>query len=299
MNFLNKDKFIGFSLAFLAVFFWSFNVIVAKFFVHDFSPWQIAFYRWFFAGIILLPFVISKIYKNWDIILSNYKIIFWLSLFGIVLMNTFAYYAGRTIDAVEMSLIGVMGPVFIVILSTIFLKQKLSFLQLFGIILSFIGVIIIILHGNLKAIVHFKLRIGDFYMLLLAFSFAVYSVLGNFRPKNISQTVLLSSTIFLGIIIILPLFIYDTYRYPISVCSFSDILILIAMGLFNSILAYLFWNVAISKIGNLKAGMIYYFMPIFSSIEAFFILGEKLYLSQLYGGVLVILGILLSNKKRL
>ena len=295
---LNKNMLIGYVYALFAVLFWSFNVVVARFFVNTLSPWQISFYRWFFAFIILFPFVIKKIYRDWDIILQNYKIIFWLSLSGIVLMNTFAYYAGKTISAVEMSLIGVMGPIFIVILSRIFLKEYLSKYQIFGIILSFFGVVVLILHGNLLNIFNLKLRVGDFYMLLLALSFAIYSIIDNFKPKNLSHIVLLSSTIFLGLIIIFPLFLYENYFYPMKGCSITTFLVLLGMGIFNSILAYLFWNIAILKIGNLKSSMIYYLMPVFSSLEAFFILGERLYLSQLYGGILIILGILLTNKRK-
>ena len=123
---------MGYVYAVLAVFFWSFNVIVAKYFVDTFTPWQISFYRWFFASVILFPFVVKEIYKNGDIYFKYWKKVLLYSIFGIILMNTFSYVAAQTISAVEMSLIGVMGPVFIVILSRIFLKIKVSKLQIIG-----------------------------------------------------------------------------------------------------------------------------------------------------------------------
>ncbi len=288
---------VGYLYAVLAVLFWSANVIIARYFANIFTPWQISFYRWFFAAIVLLPFVMKDIYKNWNFVVKNWQIIFWLSITGIVLMNTFSYIAGKTITAVEMSLIGVMGPVFIVILSRIFYGMKITPKQILGIIISFIGVVAIILHGKFLNLGNFKFHIGDFWMLMLAFSFGVYSVIMVKRPKEISQLTLLSLTIFLGVIIILPLFLWEVATNPvcnkwnlISVGSF------VYMGIFNSILSYLFWNLSLEKIGSLKASVIYYLMPVFSSIEAYFLLGEEIYKVQIYGGLLVILGIYLTNK---
>ena len=295
---MNKSvSILGYVCAVMAVLFWSFNVIVARYFADLFTPWQISFYRWFFASVILLPFCIKQIISKWDVLISNFKILFFLSLTGIVLMNTFSYFAGQTIDAVEMSLIGVMGPVLIIILSYIFLHEKISKLQLVGICISFLGVLTIILHGHILSIGSIHFQIGDFYMFLLALFFAIYSVLSRSKPKELSQTLTLAFTIFLGLIIITPFFMFDNDLYGMVRWDKVSFLSMLGMGIFNSVLSYLFWNMALEKIGSLKSSMVYYLMPIFSSVEAYFILGEQVYVSQVYGGLLVLLGIFLTNKK--
>ena len=293
---MSKTK--GYIYAILAVLFWSFNVIVAKYFANTFTPWQISFYRWFFASIFLVPFTIGDIIKKKDIIFKNFKIIFWLSITGIVLMNTFSYVAGETISAVEMSLIGVMGPVFIIILSRIFYNIHISLKQILGIIISFIGVIAIVLHGKFLN-GDFAFKIGDLWMLMLALSFGIYSVIMIKKPKQISQTTLLSCIILLGTVIILPFFLWDVFHHP--VCDKWNLLsigTLFYMGIFNSVLSYLFWNIALDTIGSLKASVIYYLMPIFSSVEAYFLLNENIYATQIYGGILVLAGIYLTNEKK-
>ena len=73
---------------------------------------------------------------------------------------------------------------------------------------------------------------------------------------------------------------------------------MIYLGIFNSVLSYLAWNTSLAKIGNVKAGIIYYLLPIFSGIEAYFILGEKIYASEIAGGILVISGIMLTSLPR-
>ena len=288
----------GYIFAVLAVLFWSFNVIVAKYFAHTFTPWQISFYRWFFASICLIPFTLKEIMQKKEIIFKNFQIIFWLSITGIVLMNTFSYIAGATISAVEMSIIGVMGPVFIIILSRIFYDIHISVKQVLGIIISFIGVIIIVLHGKFL-LGNFSFKIGDLWMLLLALSFGIYSVIMIKRPKEISQTALLSCIVLLGTVIILPFFLIDSFHHPVcDKWDFLSISILLYMGIFNSVLSYLFWNISLDTIGSLKASIIYYLMPIFSAIEAHFLLNEQIYATQIYGGILVLLGIFLTNEKK-
>ena len=197
-----------------------------------------------------------------------------------------------------MSLIGIMGPVFIIILSGIFYKIKISLKQIVGILISFVGVIAIVLHGKLLQ-GNFSFKIGDLWMLMLALSFGIYSVIMVKRPKEISQTTLLSCIILLGTVIILPFFLWDSFNHPVcDKWNFLSIGTLLYMGVFNSVLSYLFWNISIDTIGSLKASMIYYLMPIFSSVEAYFLLGEKIYPVQIYGGILVLFGIYLTNQEK-
>ena len=289
--------FMGYIYGVLAVFFWSFNVIVARYFANTFTPWQISFYRWFFASVILLPLTYRKIWYVKDELLKNWKLILSLSLSGIVLMNTFSYVAGKTIDAVEMSLISVVGPVFIVILSAIFLHIKLHLGQVLGILVAFFGVFFVIVKGDFANLAKVSLKIGVFWMSMLALFFAIYSVLMNFKPKSLSHITLLAVNIFVGTVIIFPFFVYDVIHNPVcEKWNLMNYAILLYMGIFNSILAYLFWNMALEKIGNIKASVIYYLTPVFSFIEAYFILDEKIYISQVVGGIIIICGIYFTNK---
>lgn len=71
----------------------------------------------------------------------------------------------------------------------------------------------------------------------------------------------------------------------------EDLAVLVYLGIFNSVISYLAWNTALAKIGNVKTSIIYYLLPIFSGAEAYFILNEHIYASQIWGGLLVVAGI--------
>ncbi len=283
----------GYFLAIIAVFFWSFNVIVSKYLVNTMTPWQIAFIRWLFAMIALLPFTLKGIIKYKKVIYKNSLLILFMSISGIVLSNTFIYIAGHTISAIDMSLINITGPIFLVVLSAIFLNQKMKRQQIYGLIITIVGIIIIITRGDLVNLKSFSLKIGDFWTLMAALTFGIYGTLMLKKPKELPETVLLSVTIMIAVIMILPIFISSLDYNSLTKMSKIDWAIMVYMGLINSILTYLCWNTALNKFGSVKISVMYYLMPLFSTVESHFILGENISLVQVYGGFFVLLGILI------
>ncbi len=292
---MSKNSCSGYFLALTAIFFWSFNLIIASYFATSLEPFEIAFGRWFVASLILVPMAWTGIKQNFSLLLKSWKLVISLAITGIVLDNTLIYYAGRTASAINMGLLDVTGPIFLVILSRIFLKTPISLQQILGLIIAVFGVILIILQGDLTQLRHFKLVSGDLIMLFNTFCFAVYSLLQAKRPPQISQSAMLGATAVAGVIIIVPFLFGTVSLAKLESLQLSDFAVFIYLGIFNSVLSYLSWNTALARIGNIKTSIIYYLLPLFSGIEAYLILHEKLYWSQLIGGILVIGGIALVS----
>lgn len=283
---------MGYLLALSAIFFWSINIIIASYFAASLQPLEIAFGRWFIACLILVPIAWSGLKSNFNWLRQNWGLVLSLSITGIVLDNTLIYYAGRTASAIDMGLLDVTGPIFLVILSRIFLKTPISTQQIIGLVIAVFGVLVIILQGDLTQISKFKFVSGDFTMLLNTFCFAVYSLLQSKRPPQVSQSTLLAATALIGVVIIFPFTVATMTMQKFHDLQPVDFAVFIYLGVFNSVLSYLAWNTALAKIGNIKTSIIYYLLPLLSGIEAYFVLHEKLYLSQLVGGLLVIAGIM-------
>ena len=287
----------GYLMALTAVFFWSINIIIASYFATTLEPFEIAFGRWFIACLILVPMAWSGLKRNFRLLADNWLLVVSLAITGIVLDNTLIYYAGRTTSAIDMGLLDVTGPIFLVILSRIFLKTPISGRQIAGLLIAVFGVLVIILQGDLTQIAHFKFVTGDFIMLLNTFCFAVYSLLQAKRPPQISQPTLLAATAFTGVIIILPFLFATVGEHKLIHLQPVDYGVFVYLGIFNSVISYLCWNSALARIGNIKTSIIYYLLPLFSSIGAYLVLHEKIYASQLIGGALVIGGIALVSLK--
>lgn len=287
-----------FLVAVFGVFLWSFNVIVARYLTGVLLPWQIAFFRWFIAAVFLLPFTFKSIWMNRDILVRHWKWLVTLSAIGISFSNTCVYYAGYTVSAIEMSLFSVTGPLFIIIFARLFAGVRISGRQRMGLVVSLIGVLTIILHGRFLNLRQLHFEMGDIWMLLAASSFGLYSFMLSKKPPEIHQMTLLSATLWIGTFIVIPFFITDCFANPLTEVNLRpDVLaILVYMGLFNSLLAYLAWNTAVEKLGGVRVSVIYYLMPIFSTVEAYFLLHEKIYTAQIYGGLIILVGIFLSNR---
>lgn len=289
------QNFNGYLLALLAIFLWSFNVIYSKYLAGVFTPFEISFVRWVIPAMLFLPFAYKNIILYRQKILKHWLLILILTLTGLGFQNTFIYYAGYTASAVNMALIGATSPIFLVVFSAMFLHKRITGGQILGVLTAVSGVIVIILNGQLTSLSGMKLSVGDIWMFVAAVAFAVYGVAQKKFPSTLPQFPVFTFMICLSSVIFLPLAAYDfIYHKPVNIHKI-DVLILIILGVFNSGIAYIAWNKAIGRIGTVKAGMVYYMIPVFSTIEAYFLLGEKIYAHQIYGMLLVLVGIAISN----
>ena len=285
-------------LAILAVFFWSFNAVVGRDLIYILTPWQIAFFRWFIAFLLLIPSTWKDIWNHRRLLWQHRKLVFWQALIGITLSNTFVYIASYSVTAIQMSLISVTGPMFLILFSVLFSGLKISLRQKVGFLTTAVGLMAVVLKGHFSWEA-FDFQWGDLWMLAMAGTFGFYSFLNTKKPKVLKQITLLSLVIFLGMLMCIPPFICETIKSPLTLEHLNSkvIWIMIYMGVCNSVLAYLFWNLAIVKKGTVRVGMLYYLMPIFTTIEACLILGEHLVMAHVYGGLLILGGILLTNWK--
>ena len=283
---------MGYILALTAVFFWSWNIVIAAGFATALAPLELACGRWVIATAILLPLAWRKMVAARQVLWSAFPLILGLAVTGIVIDNTLIYYAGRTASAVNIGMLDTTGPIFLVLLSRIFLKTPITNRQLIGLTVAVIGVVIIILRGDFTALSKIKLVSGDLYVLANTFAFAVYSLLQSKRPPQIDQTAMLAATAVIGVLILAVWMLFAVPTSRLEAFNLEDLAVVAYLGIFNSVISYLSWNTALNKIGNIKAGIIYYLLPVFSAAEAYLVLGEQIGLSQIFGGAIVIAGVM-------
>lgn len=282
---------LGYIQAFTAVFFWSLNIVIATKFATALTPIEFAFGRWFFAALILIPMAGRTLLSQGHYFLKHWFWIICLALTGVVLDNTLIYMAASSASAIDMGLLNALGPVFLCVLTWIFLKAPVYFRQVLGIILALAGVSIIVTRGNWSGGASFHFSMGDIWMILNAFCFALYSFLQHKRPAFISQTTLLAVTVITGLLILFPLLLYLTPLNRLAHIGTAEYGVLIFLGVFNSVLSYLCWNSALVRIGPIKTGIVYYLLPVLTLFEAVLFLHEKVSGIQLLGGLAVIAGI--------
>ena len=243
------------------------------------------------------PFAIRGVIRERQVIKNNIVYLLVTALLGVSLFNTLIYFAGRSTDAVNMSLIMLTFPVFIVLISTVFLKEKINACTILGIAIVVIGVIGIVTEGRLSSLSSLQVNSGDPLMLLAAFVFAVHSTLVKKKPVQLSIFSLQYVTFILGMLLLLPFHLLASCQAGYSELTVPILLIFLYIGICSSLVSFVSWNKAIDKIGAASAGMIYYLLPLFSGLVAWVVLSEELHLYHLISGAIIIAGIVVSNRK--
>ena len=290
---MKSTPIIGYTLALFTVMMWSMNLIYAKYLADKLTPEEISFSRWSIASLAMLPFILKELINKFQLVLKSWKLIVSMALSGIGGLNLLVYYAGRTASATNMSLLSILGPIFLIVLS----HQQISFKQKAGVLITVFGAITIILNGNFNELSTFQFVIGDVYMLGSAFLFAVYALIQKNAPTNISPLLLLFAASFVSTLIFMPAAMpaLKTIRLlPTNVWY-----VLIILGIINSFLAYLCWDKALQKIGAITAGALYYTMPAFTMFFSYLFLNDKPDAAKMFGLFVVCIGVLMLIKPTL
>ena len=291
----NYQTLSGYFFAIGATAIWSGNFIIARDLNDSIPPVSLAFWRWIVAVTVFLPFALKPLIAEKNILRKHIPYLSVTSLLGITVFNTLIYFAGHTTTAVNLSLISITFPVFIVILSRFVFGELISLHKGFGIILVVAGVVILITKGNITRLLNISFAVGDIWMLLAAIIFAVYSILLKRKPEELSIWALQLSTFILGLIFLFPFFIWEHMMVPAGKFDTKTIGSILYVGIFASLSAFVLWNKAIVKVGPSKAGMIYYTLPLFSGISAHFFLNESVSAIHFYSALLIVAGIFTAN----
>lgn len=291
-----KNIYTGISLAALAALIWSGNFIVARGVYKQIPPISLAFYRWLFASIILLPFAYKQFKKDWNIIKQSWHYLFWISLSGIALFNTFVYVGGHYTSAINLALIGTTSsPIMANILARIFLKEKIGWYKIIGITLCITGVLFLLAKGDFSNLLSFQFSEGDLWVLLAAFCFAVYNTLVRKKPAAISALSFLLAIFSIGTILLLPFFIWEFHYRQSVMWSMSLTWVIIYLSVGASVICFWIWNIAIQKLGAGRTALFGNLIPIFSSIEAVLWLHERFTINHIISMAIVLMGLVIAN----
>ena len=282
-------------LLIFAVLFWSGNFIVGRGIHNEIPPMTLAFWRWAVAFMIILPFSIGDIVHQFDIIRRNLKMLTVLAILSVTNFSIFIYMALKLSTATNTVLINSMIPIFIVMVSWLGFKERITLRQSIGIAISLAGLMFIIAKGNLATLIAVRFSKGDLCTICAGFSWALHSVLLRKCPIELNPLSFLATLIIIGTLFISPFYVWEMSTGKTMNISKASIGSIVYVALFASILAYIFWNKAIQIIGANKTGIFIHLMPVFSIILAIIFLDEKLRGYHIKGTILIFSGILLTT----
>jgi drug/metabolite transporter (DMT)-like permease len=293
-----SKKYLAYILLVVASLCWSGNFIVGKFAtLFEIPPLTLNTFRWISVWLILIPFTYKEIYNNLAYIKKNFFVISFMGVITISTFNSVVYFALNYTQVINAVLVLAIIPAVTIVLSSLMKIEKTNVFQIFGLILSIIGVGSIISNGDIQRVMSLSFNNGDLWMLVCVLSWALYSTLLKKNKLKLSQFSLIQIMVSVGVLFLIPQYFYEQSIGLEVNLNKAFFLILFYVVVFPALAAYYCWQKGVEIIGPNRATMFIQLMPLFSAVMAIMIFNEKFELYHFAGAAFIVSGIYLSNKK--
>ncbi len=282
----------------LTTLFWAGNFVTARGIHADFPPLTMSFLRWSLALLIILPFLLPRLKRNWPLIRQHLPILIGLGVVGVASFNSLIYIGLQTTLATNATLMQSAIPVVILIICSLFLGEQVSLKQWVGVLISLVGVVTLIGKGDLAVLQSLAFNGGDLWVFGAVLCWSVYSVLLRWKPAGLDGFTFFGFTVLVAVIAIFPFMLLEVLSGQAPVWSMKTSAAIIYMAICPSILAYLFWNRGVAELGAAKAGLFIHLLPLFGLILSVIFLGEQILPFHLIGIGLIFSGIYLAILSR-
>ncbi len=292
---LDKTSIITLSAVAIA---WAGSFIFIKVGLSEIPPITLAFMRFAIAfPVIGVLTLLTGANKSTQLQLKKDFIPFSiLALTGVTILYIFQFYSLKFTTALTGSILINTTVIFMAILSAIFLKEKLSARKMAGITIAFFGLFIVISNFTFDvSAINAQELLGGVLMIVAAISWAVYSIYSKKMLQLYSPMVTTTIVFGLGALYLLPFTLLESSLSVITEITWLGWASLLYLSLICSVFAYVAWNRALSRLETIKVGMFIYFIPVITSVLSYFLLGEEITLATTIGGVLVLIGVYLTE----
>ncbi len=294
---MQRENLAGVHLVILlAVLIFSVNYVVGRGVHEDAPPFMLGFTRWAGAAVLLAPFAMRDFRAEWSRIVENWRKIAACALLMPFIGAGLAYTALTMTVAINTAVVQTALPVFTVLLSWIFLKDRLTKFQATGLCGAIVGVTCIISRGDPAILASLNFNLGDLIMLFCNLGLAGYAVLLTRLPP-IRPLALLLPICVLGAVYHVPFLAMELAMgkmlrpTPLSLASLAFV------AVFPSIVAILSWNHAIARLGPSTSGMYFYLVPVLTAALAYVFLGETVAWYHYVGGGVIIASVWLAGRR--
>jgi drug/metabolite transporter (DMT)-like permease len=281
-------------LSFTALF-WAGNAIIARAARDVVPPVSLAFWRWGFALLIILPFALRYLKRDWPLIRESWKILAILGCLGVGAFNTLLYTGLQETTALNAMLLQSGQPALILLIGSLAMGDMTSRRQIAGVFVAMLGVLSIIARGDIGVLTDLHFNAGDLIIAFAVFLWAIYAVMLRRKPP-IHPLSLFAVTLVIGIVVIAPFYAAEIQSGRLISPQRDAFLAIGYVSIFPSVLAYLFFNRGVELIGSAGTGMYMNILPVLGAGLAIIFLGERLYAFHAVGLILIVGGILFAGR---
>ena len=279
----------------VAMIFWGMSFVWSTQVYQSLNPTATIFLRLVVATIFFTA-ILFLFRLNEKIQLKHLKIFALAAMFEPFLYFIFEGYGLKNTSPIIGSGIVAMIPLVTPIAAHFFLKERLTPMNIVGLIVSFVGVMVMLLNRNLEFVASPKgiLFLCGCVFVAVGYSIALIRLTKLYKPLTITwmQNII-------GMVYFIPMVVVMEHFQPSNFANVGNYIVpLVCLGVFCSATAYALWAFAYSKLGASKANVYTNLIPVFTAIFSYFIVHEALTVNKIVGIVLVVIGLVLSQMKR-
>jgi len=272
------------------------NIIVARGGVEHVPPISLAFWRWLAVFLILFPFFFNEILKKRKKINKEFWKLFFLGSMGCGVCGAFPFIAGMSTTMANMGIIYTSSPIFIIILSVMFFKDKINVSRILGLSLCLVGVLTIISKGKLELLLNFKFTSGDLWMVGAAVGWAIYSIYLLNWKSNFSLMARFTLIAFFGVLSLFPFYIIEEFYYSNTIFNSNFIFWILFAAISPGIIAFTLYTRVQKYVGASLAGFTLYIFSIYTALYGILFFDEVLLNFHYISAAFVFIGVYLARK---
>ncbi|MEH7155910.1 DMT family transporter [Neobacillus drentensis] len=288
-----KSKFTASVYATISISFWGISFVSTKAVLGKLDPYSLLVVRFGIGSLFLLLLLLMQ-RKRLLVSIKYIPHLMILGILGVFVHQILQATALLTINASSAGWLISFSPIFTVILSILFLHEKLSLSKALGMVLAITGVLIVTT-TRMGQSFQFSINIGFLLMMLSTLNWAVYSVLLKSLKIPYSPLLITFYMSLIGLILTTPLIIRNKGWVSLSLLNYSEWAHLLFLGVFVSGIAYWYWGKALEVLEASKVSMFLYMEPVATLITAVLLLDEKVFLISVAGGIIIIIGVIIVN----
>ncbi|MDA0755670.1 MAG: DMT family transporter [Proteobacteria bacterium] len=254
----------------------------------EFGPIALVNTRLLIASLIFLPILLQKKYIH--LLKPIWKQVLVLSIMNNAIPFTLFSYASFGADSNILAILNATTAFNTMIIAYLWIGESVSLKQLFGLILGFIGIFILVNPQNSDTTL-----IASLSALLAAFFYSYSTVYIQRQSVNANKMVLIGWSIVFSAVFMIPVSIFNL---PEALPSASAIGSAFWLGAVSTGLGFLGYVRLIDKIGAVRTSTVAYFLPVFGIIWGSIFLDEKITSTIILGCLIVLIGIYLSNSNK-
>lgn len=292
---MDSRRLLAFTLLAAANLMWSGNWVLGRALRETFDPIALNFWRWLIAALVMAPFALPQALANRALIRRHAGLLCMLGLTGVVLFQSLVYLGLETTTTINAVLINAAGPLFMLLCSWILERDRATPHQVAGMLISFLGIVIIVCRGEPARLAQLEIHRGDAWILLAMPMWGVYSVLLKRAPAALRGIALAFVIAAAGVLMMVPLFMLDAAQGEMRWPGAAGVGGILYVALAASVAAFLCWNRGVAVLGANAAGFTMPLLPVFGTLLAMLFLGESFQAFHAAGFATILAGVILAT----